>query len=191
MENVTIGVALCGSFCTFSSVFSALSQLKETYPTLIPIISCATNTIDSRFGTAEDHRNRLEQICEHSVLRTLDAVEPIGPGKLLDLLLIAPCTGNTIAKLAAGIADTPVTLAAKSHLRNSRPIVLAISSNDALGANAHNLGMLLARKNFYFVPFGQDDPVAKPCSIIADLTQLTDTVTLALQGKQLQPLLLR
>lgn len=191
MENKTIGVALCGSFCTFSSVFSALCDLKTHYPNLIPIVSTATATVDSRFGSAEENLKKIETICASPVLQTLAEVEPIGPKKLLDLLLIAPCTGNTIAKLATGIADTPVTLAAKSHLRNGRPIVLAVSTNDALGANAQNLGKLLSRKNIYFVPFGQDDPVNKPCSMVADMNLLTETVTLALQGEQLQPILLR
>lgn len=190
MENTTIGVALCGSFCTFSAVFSALRALKETYPNLIPIVSPAVCSVDSRFGTAEENLKTIESLCGHPVLRTLSEVEPIGPKKLLDLLLIAPCTGNTLAKLANGIADTPVTLAAKSHLRNNRPIVLGVSTNDALGAGAQNIGKLLARKNIYFVPFGQDDPKGKPCSMVADLSYLQETIQLALQGKQIQPILL-
>jgi len=190
MENTTIGVALCGSFCTFSAVFSALHALKETYPNLIPIVSPAVCSVDSRFGTAEENLKTIESLCGHPVLRTLSEVEPIGPKKLLDLLLIAPCTGNTLAKLANGIADTPVTLAAKSHLRNNRPIVLGVSTNDALGAGAQNIGKLLARKNIYFVPFGQDDPKGKPCSMVADLSYLQETIQLALQGKQIQPILL-
>jgi len=190
MENTTIGVALCGSFCTFSAVFSALRALKEIYPNLIPIVSPAVCSVDSRFGTAEENLKTIESLCGHPVLRTLSEVEPIGPKKLLDLLLIAPCTGNTLAKLANGIADTPVTLAAKSHLRNNRPIVLGVSTNDALGAGAQNIGKLLARKNIYFVPFGQDDPKGKPCSMVADLSYLQETIQLALQGKQIQPILL-
>ena len=191
MENTTIGVALCGSFCTFSSVFPALRALKDTYPNLIPIASTAVSTVDSRFGAAEENLDILEEICGRPVLKTLSEVEPIGPKKLLDLLLIAPCTGNTLAKLANGIADTPVTLAAKSHLRNNRPIVLAVSTNDALGAGAQNIGKLMARKSIYFVPFGQDDPIGKPCSMVADMTQIPETIELALQGQQIQPVLLQ
>ena len=190
MENTTIGVALCGSFCTFSAVFSALRALKETYPNLIPIVSASVMSVDSRFGTAEENLNTIEEICGRRALTSLSEVEPIGPKKLLDLLLIAPCTGNTLAKLANGIADTPVTLAAKSHLRNNRPILLAVSTNDALGAGAQNIGRLLSRKNIYFVPFGQDDPFAKPCSMVADLSYLSAAVEKALQGEQLQPILL-
>ncbi len=189
MENLTLGVALCGSFCTYQKVFPALRALKEQYPRLIPILSEVSATTDSRFGTAEAHIAELEELCGQRVRRSLPEVEPFGPKKQLDLLLIAPCTGNTIAKLAAGIADSTVTLAAKSHLRNERPIVLAVSTNDGLGANAKNIGQLLARKHFYFVPFGQDDPFGKPCSLVADMNKIPETVTAALRGEQLQPVL--
>ena len=190
MQSVTLGVALCGSFCTYKSVFSALQELKAHYPNLVPILSENSAATDSRFGTARSHMEALAQLCGRPVRSDLASVEPIGPKKELDLLLIAPCTGNTIAKLACGIADTAVTLAAKAHLRNERPIVIAVSTNDGLGANARNIGQLMARKHIYFVPFGQDDPQGKPCSLVADMSLIEPTVTAALQGIQLQPVLI-
>lgn len=190
MSHPVIGLALCGSFCTFEKVLQMAEQLKKHYPSIIPIMSEVSRNTDNRFGTAEDFTTRLEAICGHKVLSTLTAVEPIGPKGLLDALVIAPCTGNTLAKLANGIADSAVTLAAKAHLRNNAPIVVAVSTNDGLGANAVNLGKLLARKHFYFVPFGQDDAQEKPCSLVADFSRLGDTLELALQGKQIQPILL-
>ena len=189
MEPV-IGFALCGSFCTFSRVLDVLERLKTQYPNIIPILSEASYTTDTRFGAAADFRTRIEAICGHEILHTIPAVEPIGPKALLDALVIAPCTGNTIAKLANGIADTPVTLAAKAHLRNEVPIILAVSTNDALAGNAANIGALLNRKHYYFVPFRQDSPQKKPRSMVADFTKLTDTVCHALQGEQIQPILL-
>ena len=146
--------------------------------------------MDSRFGTAEEHRQRIREICGREPLCSLEQVEPIGPRKLLDALVIAPCTGNTLAKLAHGIADGAVTMAAKSHLRNAGPILVAVSTNDALGAAGENIGRLLARRHFYFVPFGQDDPVKKPTSMVADFDQIPRALELALEGKQIQPILL-
>lgn len=190
MTHPVIGLALCGSFCTFEKVLRMAEQLKELYPSIIPIMSEVSRHTDNRFGSAEDFARRLEEICGHKVLSTLTAVEPIGPKGLLDALVIAPCTGNTLAKLANGIADSAVTLAAKAHLRNNAPIVVAVSTNDGLGANAQNLGRLLARKHFYFVPFGQDDAKEKPCSLVADFTKVPDTLSMALEGRQIQPVLL-
>ena len=190
MAELTLGFALCGSFCTYRRVLEQLEALHEKYPDIIPILSEASDTIDSRFGTAEEHKARIREICGRPPLTTLAQVEPFGPKGLLDLLVIAPCTGNTLGKLAAGIADSPVTLACKAHLRNQRPVVIAVSTNDALAANASNLGILLARKNFYFVPFGQDDPMGKPCSLVADFTKLPETVAATLEGRQIQPILL-
>ena len=158
---MTIGFAMCGSFCTFSRVFPVMEALAKEH-TVIPIFSHSAATLDSRFGTAEEHLRRAEAICGRPVLTAIPEAEPIGPKKLLDVLVIAPCTGNTLSKLAHGIADGPVTMAAKSHLRNGRPILLAVSTNDALGAGAENIGRLLARKHYYFVPFGQDDPEKSP-----------------------------
>ena len=186
---MNIGFALCGSFCTFSEVFTVLEELAQQYR-LIPIFSANAYTIDSRFGTAQSHIRRASEICGTDPLHTIADVEPIGPKKLLDALVIAPCTGNTLAKLANSIADGPVTMAAKSHLRNGRPVVIAVSTNDALAGAAENIGKLLARKHVFFVPFGQDDPFSKPTSMVADFSRLPQTLELAMGGKQLQPLLI-
>ena len=186
---MNIGFGVCGSFCTFSSVFPVLENLAHTHQ-LTPIFSNSAYTIDSRFGTAREHIRRVTEICGREPLYTIAQVEPIGPKKLFDILVIAPCTGNTLAKLSNGIADGPVTMAAKSHLRNNRPVVLAISTNDALSGAAENIGRLLNRKHYYFVPFRQDDPEQKPYSMVADFTRIPQTVTLAAAGKQIQPILL-
>ena len=154
---MNIGFAMCGSFCTFSKVFEAMQTVASIH-TVTPIFSGNVCTIDSRFGTAQEHWKRAAEICGKEPLSTIPEVEPIGPKKLLDALVIAPCTGNTLAKLAHSIADTPVTMAAKSHLRNGRPVIIAVSTNDALSGAAENIGRLMGRKHYYFVPFGQDDP---------------------------------
>lgn len=185
---MTLGFAMCASLCTFSAAFSAMEVLCKEH-TLIPIFSENARSIDSRFGTAQEHLRRAEAICGRSPLCTIAQVEPIGPKKMLDALIIAPCTGNTLAKLARGIADTPVTMAAKSHLRNGRPVIIAVSTNDALAGAAENIGKLLCRKNLYFVPFGQDDPAGKPTSMVADFSQLPQTLAQAMEGKQIQPIL--
>ena len=184
-----IGFAMCGSFCTFDTVFPVMEELAKAH-TITPILSIAAATIDSRFGTAQAHIERIIKICGAAPLRTIDAVEPIGPKKLLDALIIAPCTGNTLAKLAHSIADSPVTMAAKSHLRNGRPVLVAISTNDALAGAAENIGKLLGRRHYYFVPFGQDDPLKKPTSIVADFSQIPQALQAAMEGKQMQPILL-
>ena len=186
---MNIGFAMCGSFCTFSKVFPILEQLALQHK-VFPIFSGASGSIDSRFGQAKDFVVFAERICNRKVIQTIADAEPIGPKKLLDALVIAPCTGNTLAKLAHGIADGPVTMSAKSHLRNGRPVIVAVSSNDALSTGAENIGRLLARRHYYFVPFRQDDPANKPTSIVADFTQIPDTITAALEGKQLQPIIL-
>ena len=186
---MNIGFALCGSFCTFSSVFAAMENLAHTHQ-LIPIFSHNAYTIDSRFGTAREHIRRVTEICGTAPLSTIPQAEPIGPKQLFDILVIAPCTGNTLAKLAHGIADGPVTMAAKSHLRNGRPVVIGVSTNDALSGAAENIGKLLNRKHYYFVPFGQDDPEKKPRSMVADFSRIPQTVVLAAKGQQLQPILL-
>ena len=185
-----IGFALCGSFCTYAQVFPVMELLARDYD-VTPIFSTAAATIDSRFGTAKDHIAQAAEICGQVPLLTIPQVEPIGPKKLFDALVIAPCTGNTLGKLAHSIADGPVTMAAKSHLRNGRPVILAVSSNDALGGSAENIGKLLARKHYYFVPFGQDDPLEKPTSMVADFNRIPETLQAALDRKQLQPILLR
>ena len=186
---MNIGFAMCGSFCTFEQVFPAMEKLAEGH-NIIPIFSEASYTIDSRFGTHRMQILTAERICGREVLHTIEQVEPIGPKKLLDALIIAPCTGNTLAKLAHSIADGPVTMAAKSHLRNGRPVVVAVSTNDALAGAAENIGRLLRSKNYYFVPFGQDNPEKKPTSMVADFSKIPATLDAALEGKQIQPLLL-
>lgn len=186
---MNIGFAMCGSFCTYEAAFQAMEALAKEH-TVIPIFSFSSQTVDSRFGTAEEHLRRAEAICGRKVITTIADAEPIGPKKLLDILVIAPCTGNTLAKLAHSIADTPVTMAAKSHLRNGRPVLLAIASNDALAGAAENIGKLLGRRHYYFVPFGQDDPEHKPTSMIADYTKIPQALQKALEGQQLQPVLL-
>ena len=186
---MNIGFAVCGSFCTFSKVFPIMEALSQTHRVYPIFSSCAYET-DTRFGKAADFQNLARALCRQDIWHTVPAVEPIGPKKLLDALVIAPCTGNTLAKLAHGIADGPVTMAAKSHLRNGRPVVIAVSTNDALGAAAENIGKLLARKHYYFVPFRQDDPSGKPTSMVADFSRIDDTLAAALAGNQLQPVLL-
>lgn len=186
---MNVGFAMCGSFCTYSKVFPILEQLSRDHK-VIPIFSEAAYTLDSRFGTAAEHIDYVQQLCRCQPLHTLSDVEPIGPKKLLDILIIAPCTGNTLAKLAHSIADTPVTMAAKSHLRNGRPVLLAVSTNDALAGAAENIGKLLGKKHYYFVPFGQDDPKGKPTSMVADFTAIPQAMAAALEGRQIQPLLM-
>ena len=186
---MTIGFAMCGSFCTFHQVFPVMEELAKSYD-ILPIFSRNSYCIDSRFGAAAEHIQKAESICKKSPLHTIEAVEPIGPKKLLDALIIAPCTGNTLAKLAHSIADTPVTMVVKSHLRNGRPVIVAVSTNDALAGAAENIGKLLGRKHFYFVPFGQDDPEKKPTSMVADFRRIPETLAASLESRQLQPILL-
>ena len=190
MRKERIGFAISGSFCTHAAVLKALETLSGLYETVIPIVSDISANADTRFGEAETLLNTLKRLTGHDALRTIPEAEPIGPKKLLDLLVIAPATGNTLAKLAGGITDTSVTMAAKAHLRNDRPVVIAVSSNDALSAGAKNIGELLVRKNYYFVPFRQDDAFNKPTSLVADFQRIPETIDAALQGKQIQPLLL-
>lgn len=186
---MNIGFAMCGSFCTYQQVFPVMEFLsKENH--VIPIFSFSSASIDSRFGTSALHIAKAESICKTKAILTIAEAEPIGPKKLLDILVIAPCTGNTLAKLAHSIADTPVTMAAKSHLRNGRPIVVAVSTNDGLAGAAENIGKLLARKHCYFVPFRQDDPENKPTSLVADFSAIPRVVEKAMAGQQLQPILL-
>ena len=187
-EKLRIGCALCGSFCTFEKTMAALEDLSERYD-LTAVVSQNAGSTDTRFGEAAAHLARLEQITGKPVIKTIPEAERIGPGKLFDVLVIMPCTGNTLGKLAAGITDTTVTMAAKAHLRNGRPVVVAMSTNDGLSASLRNVGELMVRKGYYFVPFGQDDPVKKETSLVADLTKVEQTVIKALEGKQLQPVL--
>ena len=190
LQHKTIGFALCGSFCTHSRAMAALEQVAAQYEHVIPIVSEIVAATDTRFGTAHDLMREMERICDHRVVSTIRDAEPIGPQKLLDLLIIAPCTGNTLSKMAAGITDSSVTMAAKAHQRNGRPVVVCVASNDGLSGSAPAIGQLLMRKNIFFVPFGQDDAINKPTSLVADFTQLPQTVSAAFEGRQLQPILL-
>ena len=184
-----IGFALCGSFCTFHQVFPVMEKLAAQHE-ITPIFSDAAWSTDTRFGTASHWQEEAVRICDREPIRTIAQAEPIGPKKLLDALIIAPCTGNTLAKLAHSIADSPVTMAAKSHLRNGRPLVIALATNDALSANFPNLASLLCRKNVYFVPMAQDDPVGKPTSVIAAFELIPEALKAAAEGKQIMPVYL-
>lgn len=187
-DKLRVGVALSGSFCTYATVLPQIEKMCALF-SVTAIMSETAYQTDTRFGKAEDHVKQLERLSGQTVLHTLSQVEPIGPKKLLDVLVVAPATGNTLAKLACGIADSAVTLAVKAHLRNERPVVLAVSTNDALATAAKNIGQLLNTKNIYFVPMRQDDPIQKPRSVVADMSRLTDTVLQAAAGKQIQPII--
>lgn len=189
LRSVRIGCAMTGSFCTFRQAFQVWRRLRDVGAELTPIMSFNASMMDTRFYPAAEARQIFEEICGRPLIDAIPLAEPIGPGKLLDILAVMPCTGNTLAKLAAGVADTPVTLAVKSHLRNARPVVLAVSSNDALGQNARNIGSLMASKHFYFVPLRQDDPSEKPNSIVADFDMLPQTLEAALENRQIQPII--
>ena len=184
-----IGFALCGSFCTFSKVFPVMELLRRDY-LVTPIFSEAAYSTNTRFGTAKEHIELAEEICGTSVIHSIVQAEPIGPKKLFDVLVIAPCTGNTLAKLAHGIADGPVTMAAKSHLRNGKPVLIAVSTNDALGTASENIGKLMNKKHYYFVPFRQDDPGEKPYSMVAEFSAIPKALEAALEGTQLQPIII-
>jgi dipicolinate synthase subunit B len=188
-EKIKVGFAFTGSFCTLSRVMGALERVAAEYE-VQPIVSETVAATDTRFGNAHDFMREMQRICDKRPMTSIRETEPIGPKKLLDVLVVAPCTGNTLAKLAAGIADTSVTMAAKAHLRNGRPVVVAVSTNDGLAAAARNIGELLARRNLYLVPFQQDDPVHKPTSLVADMERIPETIAAALRGEQLQPVLL-
>ena len=191
MEKLRIGAALCGSFCTLDTAVRAWAALSDTGKYAVtPIFSETAYATDTRFGPAEDFVARMETVCGRAALHTISEVEPIGPKGLFDALVVAPCTGNTLAKLARGVTDGAVTMACKAHLRNGRPLLIGISTNDGLSGSAANLGALLNRKNVYFIPFRQDDPAGKPTSLVADFTRLEAALAAALEGKQLQPVLL-
>lgn len=185
-----IGFALTGSFCTFSRIIPILEQLSDQGDHVVPILSEHAGRFDTRFGTAAQWRERLEQATGNYAMDSIMSVEPIGPKDLFDIVVVAPCTGNTLAKLAHGITDTTVTMAVKSHLRGEKPVILAVSTNDGLSGSAANLGTLLNRKHYYFVPLRQDAPYTKPRSLVADMEQIPQTIVHACEGKQIQPLLL-
>ena len=182
-----LGFAMCGSFCTFSNCFKTLESLITAGWDVIPIMSYNAYSIDTRFGTAAKHVERLENMCGKKVIHTIDGAEPIGPKNMTDVMLVANCTGNTLAKLAMSITDTPVTMAVKSHLRGNKPVLLNIATNDALAGSAKNISMLMNYKNYYFVPMGQDDFVKKPASLIGDFELIPIALRYALENKQMQP----
>lgn len=189
LSGIKIGFAVCGSFCTFEKAFKQAEELVKMGAEVTPIMSFNANIISTRFGTAEENNKKLREICGKDIISTIEGAEPIGPKKMFDVLTVAPCTGNTLAKLAMSIIDTPVTMAVKSHIRNARPVVIAVSTNDALSGSAKNIGALMNYRNFYFVPIRQDDCLKKPTSIVADFEMLPKAIESALSGKQIQPLI--
>ena len=189
LKDKKIGFAICGSFCTFSKAFAQLERLIDMGAEVTAIMSFNAAYIDTRFGKSEEHIEYLEKLTKKHVIRTIVEAEPIGPRKMFDALIIAPCTGNTLAKLALGIIDTPVTMAAKSHIRNASPLIIAPSTNDGLAGSAKNIGTLLNYKSVFFVPFGQDDFSGKPRSLSADFGRIPETIAAALEGIQLQPMI--
>ena len=189
MENITLGYAFCGSFCTVKRSLKALEELSQLNIKIKPIMSDIVYKTDTRFIKASELKERVEALCNEPVIHSIDGAEPIGPKNLLDVIVVAPCTGNTLSKIALGITDTPVTMAVKAHLRNNKPVVLGIATNDALGATAKNIGLLHNTKNIYFVPYSQDDPHSKMSSLVCDFSLIKETVEAALEGKQLEPVI--
>ncbi|MBR4100029.1 MAG: dipicolinate synthase subunit B [Clostridia bacterium] len=189
MQNITLGYAITGSFCTIRESINALKALSEYDIKIIPIMSETAYSTDTRFGKAEDIIKEIEGICKRDIIHSIASAEPIGPKNLLDILVVAPATGNTLAKNALGITDSAVTMAIKAHLRNNKPVVFGVATNDALGASAKNIGLLHNTKNIFFVPYRQDDPVNKNNSMICDFSLIPQTVEEALKGKQLQPII--
>ena len=189
LDGIRLGYGISGSFCTFGRSFDAAVRLKSLGAELVPVMSFNAANLSTRFGKAQDNVAHIEEIAGRKAILTIEDAEPIGPKKMCDIMVVAPCTANTIAKLALGITDTPLTMAVKSHLRNNRPVVIAISTNDALAACAKNIGMLQNLRNYYFVPYSQDDSVNKPNSAVADFSLLPETIAAALDGRQLQPML--
>ena len=192
INNINLGYGLTGSFCTFEVSKEILRSIKKEYENIniVPIMSYNSYYLDTKFGKAKDHIEEIESICENKIIHTIQEAEPIGPKNMLDILVICPCTGNTISKLAHDIIDNPITMAVKSHLRNNKPVVLAVSTNNGLSGAAENIGKLLNRKNYYFVPFKQDNPITKPRSLVFDKTYVIKTIIDSLDGKQIQPILL-
>ncbi len=190
LANCNIGFGITGSFCTFAKIKEELKKLADTGADITPVFSFNAQKINSRFGRADEFVAEVEKITGKNGMKTIEQAEVIGPNDPFDVMVIAPCTGNTLAKLCNGITDSPVLMAAKAHLRNGRPLVISVSTNDALGINFHNIGMMMNMKNIYFVPFGQDNYIKKPNSMIADVSKLGDTIIEAVSGKQIQPVLI-
>ena len=190
LKDKKIGFTLTGSFCTFQKVIPKMKEIKKLGAEIIPIMSFNSYNLDTKFGKAKDFIEEIENITEKEIIHTIQGAEPIGPKKMTDIMIIVPCSGNTMAKLACDIIDTPATMAAKSHLRNNRPLVIAPSTNNGLSGNAENIGKLLNRKNYYFVPFRQDNPITKPRSIVFDAEYIIKTIEYALDGEQISPILI-
>ena len=190
LKDKKIGFTLTGSFCTFQKVIPKMKEIKKLGADIIPIMSFNGYNLDTKFGKAKDFIDEIEEITKKKIIHTIQDAEPIGPKKMTDIMIIAPCSGNTMAKLACDIIDTPATMAAKSHLRNNRPLVIAPSTNNGLSGNAENIGKLLNRKNYYFVPFRQDNPITKPRSIVFDTEYIIKTIEYALEGEQISPILI-
>ena len=190
LKNKTVGFCLTGSFCTFKNTILQMKELVKEEANILPIMSFNAYNLDSKFGKAKDFIEEIETICQNKIIHTIEGAEPIGPKNLTDIMIIAPCTGNTLAKLTQSIVDTPVLMAAKAHLRNDNPLVIAPSTNDGLSGSAKNIGYLLNRKNCFFVPFRQDNPITKPRSVVFDPTYIKKTLEYALDGEQIQPILL-
>ncbi len=190
MDKIKLGFAVCGSFCTLSRTLNTVKELTEKGYDITPILSPIVQTTDTRFFEATDFKNAIEALCKKKSIESIVDAEPIGPKKMFDALVVCPCTGNTLAKLTYGITDTCVTMAVKAHIRNNRPCIIAVSTNDALSASAKNVGHLLNTKNFYFVPYRQDDPLLKERSIVADFSLIEQTVIAAIDGKQLRPIII-
>lgn len=191
MKNITVGYAFCGSFCTINKSLEVLKELAKLQIKIIPIMSEIVYNTDTRFTKADELIRTVEEITQQKTIHTITAAEPIGPKNLLDLIIVSPCTGNTLSKIALGITDTPVTMAVKANLRNNKPVLLGIASNDALSATAKNIGMLQNTKNIYFVPYSQDDPFDKNTSLVCDFTKVIESAECALKGYQMQPVLLK
>ncbi len=190
IKDKKIGFVLTGSFCTFKKVLPKMEELIEKGAEIIPIMSYNSYTLDTKFGKAEDFIKKIEEITKKKIIHTIIDAEPIGPKKMTDIMIVAPCSGNTMAKLANDIIDTPATMAVKSHLRNNLPLVIAPSTNNGLSGNAENIGKLLNRKNYYFVPFKQDNPITKPKSIVFDAEYIIKTIEYALEREQISPILI-
>lgn len=189
LKDKKIGFTLTGSFCTFQKVIPKIKEIKKLGADIIPIMSFNSYNLDTKFGKAKDFIEEIEEMTGKKIIHTIQDAEPIGPKKMTDIMIIAPCSGNTMAKLACDIIDTPATMAAKSHLRNNRPLIIAPSTNNGLSGNAENIGKLLNRKNYYFVPFRQDNPITKPRSIVFDSEYIIKTIEYALEGEQISPIL--
>lgn len=188
IKAIRAGIAICGSFCTFERVFETAERLKAAGMELIPIMSFNASSLSTRFGKAEDNVKRIEDICDRRIINSIEEAEPIGPKKMTDIMLLPNCTGNTLAKLAMSVTDSPVTMAVKSHLRGGRPVVINVATNDALSGSAKNIGALMNLRHYYFVPLKQDDCVKKPTSVVGDFDRIEETIKAAIRGVQIQPI---